>query len=366
MKNFSPSLPVQLPVKTKFERGLQTLSQVALVLIGFCVLVAALSYGKFLLAPIFTAVVIGLMFGPIALRLEKYGVPPALSALFIIFLFLGLLLGGTSLLANPLSEWIDKAPALWEKFRAELSVLKEPLEAVRDFGKQVKAIASPGSTNMTVTVEDGSTVKDIVTIAPAVIGQILIFLASLYFFIATRAQFRTSVLMLFYNRRTRRYAARMFSDIEDFVSRYLLSITLINAGQGLAVSLAMLALGMPSPVLWGAMAFVLNYVVYIGPAIMTAILVAVGLSSMTGFLNGLLPAAVFLLLHAIEGQFVTPHVIGRTMTMNPFIVFLSIAFWIWIWGPIGGFIAVPFLLVCYAVSRNLLPQKNVLSFPTVL
>ena len=108
-------------------------------------------------------------------------------------------------------------------------------------------------------------------------------------------------------------------------------------------------LGVPSPLLWGVLAALLNYVVYLGPAFMTAILFLVGLSLGGTLLEIATPAIVFLTLNLIEANLVTPNIIGRRMTLNPFIVFLSLAFWLWIWGPVGGFIAVPALLILHAL-----------------
>ena len=186
-------------------------------------------------------------------------------------------------------------------------------------------------------------------------GQVLLFLASLYFFVATRYQTRHSILQVCVSRKLRWRVAHIFRDVERSVSRYLLSISIINVGLGFAVSIAMLAIGMPSPALWGALAGLLNFVVYLGPAVMAVILFAVGLTQFDTLGGSLLPPLVYLAINLVEAQFVTPHVIGRAMTMNPFVVILSIAFWIWIWGPLGGFIAIPVLLVLYSVAANIIP-----------
>ncbi len=123
----------------------------------------------------------------------------------------------------------------------------------------------------------------------------------------------------------------------------------------MAVSIAMWLIGVPSPLLWGMMAGALNYIIYIGPFAMFLILLAVGLASFTAPAAILAPAMAYLLLNLTEAQFVTPMTLGKRLTLNPFVVFLALAFWLWIWGPVGGFVAVPALLVVYAVVRNVLP-----------
>jgi predicted PurR-regulated permease PerM len=211
--------------------------------------------------------------------------------------------------------------------------------------------------NMKVDLGDADTVKEAASKAPALLGQFLIFITSLYFFVATRDEFRASVLKLCFSRALRLRMARIFLDIELKVSRYLVQITLINIGLGVATTIAMWLIGVPSPVLWGVLAGLLNYVIYLGPALMAFILFMVGLSTGGTLFQVALPAMVFLGLNLTEAYFVTPQFLGRALTMNPFIVFLALAFWIWIWGPVGGFVAVPSLLITYTILTHVLGQR---------
>jgi predicted PurR-regulated permease PerM len=201
------------------------------------------------------------------------------------------------------------------------------------------------------------------TLAPAVIAQILIFLASLYFFVATRHETRTAVLKICFSRRLRWRVAHIFRDVETLVSRYLLSITVINVSEGVAVGLGLYAVGVQSAILWGALAAVANFIIFLGPLSMTILLFGVGLTEFDTFAGALVPPLVYQSINLVEQQFVTPMVIGRTMTMNPFIVVLALIFWIWLWGPLGGFIAVPALLIVYAVVRNIVPGADWLDAP---
>jgi predicted PurR-regulated permease PerM len=121
----------------------------------------------------------------------------------------------------------------------------------------------------------------------------------------------------------------------------------------------MWAIGMPSPILWGALATVLNYVTYVGQAAMVVVLVSVGLGTQADLVRILLPVACYLAISFSEGQIITPQVLGRTMTLNPFLIFLAITFWLWTWGPIGGPIAVPSLLIVQSILAHVLPGKDV-------
>lgn len=345
--------------ESQFERTLGNAARIALVLVGFAVLLAVLQEGRVILAPVTLAIIIGLMFGPVADRLEAFGVPPALSAGVVVLLLLAVIFGGVALFAVPLSEWVARAPTIWDKLQTEISALREPMESVAAFQEQLTSLFGSASA-MAVTVEDSGQVIGLALLAPAIGAQVLIFLASLYFFVATRDHIRVSVLSLCVSRRMRWRTAHVFLDVETKVSRFLLSITFINFCVGCAVSLAMWAIGMPSPILWGAMAAVLNYIPYVGQGVMILVLLAVGLGTQTGLENILLPAGCYVAINFIEGQIVTPHFIGRTMTLNPFIIFLSITFWLWAWGPVGGLVAVPTLLIAHSILSHAVPGKPVM------
>lgn len=344
--------------ESQFERVLNNAARLALVGIGFAVLLMVLQAGQFFLAPVTLAIVVGLMFGPVADRLESWGVPPALSAGIVVLLLLAVIFSFSVLFAVPLSEWVARAPLIWEKLQTQLAGLKEPLESIGDFQQQIGAVLGSDGV-MSVQVEDSSAVTGVAMLAPAILAQIAIFLASLYFFVATRDHIRMSVLSMCVTRRMRWRTAHVFRDVELKVSRFLLSVTLINLCVGTAVTLAMWAIGMPSPLLWGAMAAVLNYIPYVGQAIMITVLLAVGLGTQTSLPQILLPVACYAGINFVEGQIFTPHFIGRSLTLNPFIIFLSITFWIWAWGPVGGLVAVPTLLIAQSLITHALPSRPV-------
>jgi predicted PurR-regulated permease PerM len=347
---------VRLPPKSTIEIVLAHGAQAAMILVGLVALVFALQAGKYILAPVFLAVVVGLMFGPIASAMEKRGVPPSLSAGIVVLVFLAIVSGLVLALAAPLSTWAARLPQIWNELQLHASHLREPLEAVRGLRDEIRSVT--GEAGMTVSVEDGSPVESMAMLAPAIIAQVLIFFASLYFFVATRHETRVAVLRLCLTRRLRWRVAHIFRDVETLVSRYLLSITIINVGLGIAVALALYLVGVPSAALWGALAGLLNFVIYIGPAVMALILFGVGLATFDTLAGSLMPPLVYLAVNAIEAQFVTPLAIGRAMMLNPFVVFLALAFWIWLWGPLGGFVAIPALLIIYATINNIVPGSD--------
>lgn len=335
------------------DANLQSVTRLTVIIIGIIIVLAAMNYSQSLLAPISLAIVTGLMASPVAAALERY-MPAALSAAIVVILFLCLIALAVALFTMPLSIWTDRLPQIWRELQRHLIDWRTVFDTLGGVQEQIKTMAG-GKAAMTVDIADSSAMEEIATLAPALVAQIILFLASLYFFLATRHAIRASVLSLCFNRRSRLRTARIFRDAEWFVSRYLLSISVINAGLGLATAAAMWIIGVPQPYLWGMLAFILNYVVYIGPAVMAGILLGVGLATWDSPPAIFYPMAVFLTINLIEAQFVTPQVIGRSVTLNPFFVFLSLAFWLWIWGPIGGLLAVPFLLIGYAIMRNAVP-----------
>ncbi|MBT1157499.1 AI-2E family transporter [Aminobacter anthyllidis] len=347
---------VRLPPKSNFEILLTRGAQVSIIFIGIVVTVFALHAGEFILTPIGLGVVIGLMLGPLASRLERFKVPPALSAAIVFLLFIVSVGIFALLISSPLSFWLQRLPQIWAQLATQLSDLKGPLETFKSMRDQLRQVT--GGEGVSVSVDEGMGVETMATLAPAVIAQVLLFFASLYFFVATRYQTRTAILRVCFNRRLRWRVAHIFRDVERLVSQYLLSITVINFAEGLTVGIGLYLLGVPSAPLWGALAIVTNFVPFVGPLVMVAILFAVGLTEFDTLGASLLPVALYLGVNTIEGQFVTPLVIGRTMTLNPFVVLLALAFWIWLWGAIGGFIAIPALLVGYAIIRNVLPGVN--------
>ncbi len=347
---------VRLPPKSNVELLLSRGSQVATIVIGLVALVFALKAGEYILAPATLGIVLGLMLGPVASRLERQGMPPGLSAALVVILFIMGLGLFTLAIATPLAFWVSRLPQLWTDLQAQLADLKGPLEAIRGMRDQLREATGGG--NLTVSVDEGMGVESVAILAPALIGQVLIFFACLFFFVATRHQTRTAVLKLCLNRRMRWRVAHIFRDTERMVSRYLLSITIINIAEGVAVGVGLWLLGIPSAPLWGAIAALTNFVVFIGPVVMVGVLFMVGLAEFDTLGGSVLPVAIYLTINMIEAQFVTPTVIGRTMTLNPFIVLLALVFWIWLWGALGGFVAIPALLIVYAIIRNIVPGIN--------
>ena len=345
--------------RTNFERVMGYAAQMATVLVGIVVLLVAIQAAQVILAPVFLAITVGLMFGPVADAIERRGIPEGIAAGLVVILLVVVIIGAGALFYGPLEEWAHRLPMIWSKIQAELANFKEPMQALGTLQEQVKGVLGSG-TAMEVTVEDPSTVTGIALLAPAILAQVLIFLVSLYFYLATRENIRISTLSLCISRRIRWRTAHVFRDVEQKVSKYLITITMVNAGVGVVVTLLMWAIGMPSPILWGGLAAVLNYIPFVGQGLMALILFLAGMGTSGGLTGALLPVGLYWAVNFVEGNFVSPNLLGRTMTINPFLIFLSLTFWLWAWGPVGGLIAVPSLLVLYSLVTNILPTNAVM------
>lgn len=343
------SLTQRTPQAPKAQ--IENLWKFSLIGLGALAGIFVLYYAQIIIKPVFLAVVIGLMFGPIADRLERIGLPAALSAFCILLLLLILTVAAIFAISVPLSGWMQRLPEMWTNLQQELASWKGLLATIERLQDGLRSVFA-NEDQVVVSVDDNSTMVSAAFLAPAILAQIAMFLVSVYFFVATRHEIRHLVLTLCATRRLRLRIARVFSEVERRISRYLLSITGINIGLGIIVAIVMWLAGVPSPLLWGMLATILNYVVYIGSVVMIAILIGVGLVTGENLVQILTPAAIYIGLNFIEAQFVSPAVVGHTMRINPFFIFLALTFWIWLWGPIGGFIAVPAVLIAMTIIEH--------------
>ena len=207
---------VRLPPRSNVEVLLSKGAQLGTIAVGLVAVVFALDTAEFVLSPVLMAVVIGLMFGPVATMIERRGIPPTISAAAVVLLFLLILALGMLALAAPLSTWIDRAPQIWSQLQFHLAQFREPMNVLEDLREELRSFSGD---SVTVSVEEGTAVESVAVLAPAIIGQVLLFLASLYFFVATRQQSRNAVLRVCTTRKIRWRVGHIFRDVEHRVSR---------------------------------------------------------------------------------------------------------------------------------------------------
>ena len=188
--------------------------------------------------------------------------------------------------------------------------------------------------------------------------EFLLFIAILILFIASWRESRRALIMNFGDRPTRLRTLRILNEIEEHLGNYLLMVTMINVGVGVATGIICAITGMPNPAGLGALAATLNFIPIIGPVAMFAILIVVGLVTFPAISAGLLAATLFAALTFLEGHFITPTIIGRRLSLNALAVFLALAFWTWLWGPMGAFLSSPLLIVALIIKEHLMPVDS--------
>jgi predicted PurR-regulated permease PerM len=319
----------------------------AAIMIGVCLYLA-----RPLVVPILGALVVSLTLGPLAGYATKHGLPAFVPALAIVAIIAALLYIAIVALADPASELIARAPEIAERIKDKFRFMERPIAAIRDLRAAIM-----GAESMKVDVSAPTEVIGSVlgTVTPALL-QFVLFFATLFFFVFGRAAMRRSVVNLFDSRDGRLRALKIANDVERSLSGYLITVSIINAGVGLVATLVTWALGFPAPLLWGALAFMLNYIPYVGPGIMHAILFLIGLLTFDTLWPALIAPLFFMAFTFVEGHFIMPNIIGRQLLLHPLAVFLSLAFWAWLWGPIGAFLATPILIMATVAADHLYPR----------
>lgn len=304
-----------------------------------------------ILVPIVSAVIVAFLLNPVAARMERRGLP-GMAAAAIIIVALGLLLWlAIYLFSIPLQTWVERLPELASALYKQVLSLRNNLFRLQvDAGGPAPPPIDDGG--FAKMMEESGILSSAALLAPSMLGEFALFVVLLFFLIGMRTQLRGGILALCWTRRARLTAARVLHDSERHVSAYLATITVINVLLGITTGLIMWALGLPSPALWGALNATLNYAPYLGPAVVTVIMAGVGLLTFDSIGHALLPPLSIILLNFVEGNIITPAVLGRRFTVNPLLVLIALAFWLWMWGPVGAFLATPMLIMSLVVITH--------------
>jgi predicted PurR-regulated permease PerM len=328
-------------------------AQTATIAMAAIMIGAFLYVARSLLVPILAALVVSLTLGPLAARAQKKGLPAWLPAGIIVVAFAAALYGLVNTLVAPASELIARSGEIGDTIREKFRFMERPLFALREL--QAAVI---GSSGLKVDVNQNTLVEAAIKAVPDLALQLVLFFATLFFFVFGRSAFRRYVVNLFTTRDGRLRSLRIINDIEHNLSLYLITVTLVNIGVGCAVTALTYALGFPTPLLWGALAFVLNYIPYIGPGVMHVTLFVIGLLTFPTLAPALVAPLLFMTFTFFEGHFLVPALVGRQMLLHPLAVFLSLAFWAWLWGPIGALLATPILIMGIVALDHLYPRGS--------
>ncbi|HTZ02070.1 MAG TPA: AI-2E family transporter [Xanthobacteraceae bacterium] len=331
-----------------------SVGQVAIVGIFLLLTGAFLYLGRAILLPVLAAAVIALTLAPLLKALARAGISPWITGLFILLVgFGGMSLLGMAL-AGPVSGWIAQAPQIGAAIQQKLSVLDQPLAALH----QLEG-ALFGNSAQPMGISTPSVVLPVVAFLTPAAGEVLLFFVTLYFFLVGQMELRSQIVKMFANRDSKLRFLKIMHDIERNLAGYLTVVTVINAAVGVIIGIGAWLVGLPNPAIFGLLAALLNYVPYLGPAVMVVVLFGVGLVSFPSLSHAFVGPLMLIGVTTLEGHLVTPTIVGRRLTLNPLLVFLALAFWTWMWGPFGALLAVPLSIVALVIFNHLVPTEEV-------
>jgi predicted PurR-regulated permease PerM len=338
-------------ITVKRDRLLASLTLIAGIAL-IVMLPFALRAGAEFFMPVTAALVIAIALVPLLEWFERRGIPskPAAGLCVVIFLLLAIFAIGSIVL--PASNWVAQVPDKIDKVRSAL-------DPVFDFYKNLDRFIDRIATQIqvtrashvrTVTVEQPNSVMGLLaTSAPHLLIQLFFSLLVIFFFLAGWTAMRKKTIVSRGSFEGALTTARVIQQVVDATSTYLGTITLINIGLGALTALALWWLGMPSPVMWGGIVAVANYIPYLGPIVAALLLFVGGLMTFPDVWSALLPPAIFVGFHLVEANFFTPMVVGHRLTISPLSILISLSFWAWIWGTTGALLAVPLLIIMKTV-----------------
>jgi predicted PurR-regulated permease PerM len=328
----------------------------ALIVLLIICLVAVLYVAKAFFLPVVTAFILGTMLSPAAGLLERHRIPRSVSAVLIVTAAGASVAFIVGLISSPLMEWSTRLPELGSRLKDKLHIFDRLLALWRQLqgmlGESDPLVATP------FQIPKFDWVQTTFEFLSPTFAEFLLFLATLVLFIASWRDLRRALVMTFPDRDSRLRMLRILNEIEVNLGGYLLTVTMINLGVGTATGIICAVAGMPNPAGLGALAATLNFFPIIGPIAMFVILTGVGVIAFSTLGAGLIAPLSFVGLTFLEGHFITPTIIGRRLELNALAVFIALAFWTWLWGPMGGFLSSPLLIVALILREHFLPTTS--------
>jgi len=319
-------------------------------------LVAALYLTRAIVLPIVLAILLKLLLQSGMRRLEKIHVPRMIAAMAMItVLFITLVSMGTAL-SGPAHDWANKLPEGLPRLRERLSVIAVPVESVQHFLRNAESYVHVTTTETNPATPMASGLSELLFAGTASFASGLFMTVIVLFFLLMSGDlFLRRLVEVLPRFRDKRVAVMISQQIENNIAAYLKTITVMNAFVGIGTGLVSWATGLDNPVLWGVLAFFLNYIPIIGPIICLGVLLLAGMLRIEPLWASFMPAAGFFVIHMMEGQFITPILVARRFTLNPVVVIISLIFWYWMWGVPGAILAVPVLAIIKIICDGIPP-----------
>lgn len=337
----------------------------ALTGIFFLTFMVALYFARDLVLPIILALILSVVFSPVVHGMQKLRIPAPVGSGILVFALVAIFFSATYHLAEPAGVWLEKAPLGLRQIGVKLRHITGQFKDVNQATEQVLYLTQ----DMANGGESGKRAQEVTvkapTLAAIVLGTAKKFaftaistLMLLYFLLASGDFFLRKIVSVTPRLVEKKRAVEITRQIQAEVSIYLITVTIINIGLGCAVALALYALDVPNPALWGVMVGLFNFVPYLGDLASVSVLTIVGLLTFDELWRGLLIPAVFCVLTAAEGYLITPLVLGRRLSLNPVVIVLSVLFWGWMWGLLGTLLAVPILVVIKTFCDRVEPLQT--------
>ncbi len=324
----------------------------SLTLIGGFGLVLALPFalraGAEFFLPVTAALVIAIALVPMLEWFERRGVPAKLAAVLCVIIFLMIAIFALASIVLPAIDWVALIPSRIERVTKALAPLLDLYSNLERFIDRTVANIAVGAddTGRTVRVETANSMLELITSsAPHAVVQLFFALLLIYFFLAGWTGMRKRTIVSRGSFEGALTTARVIQQVVAATSTYIGTITVINVALGALTALVLWGLGMDSPIMWGGIVAVLNYIPYLGPIAAALLLALGGLMTFADPWAALLPPAIFVGLHMIEANVLTPLIVGRKLTINPLLILVSLSFWAWVWGTTGALLAVPLLII---------------------
>ena len=327
------------------------------VFLGGLLLLAALAAcyaAAEIVLPIVLAFVLGAVFQPVLRALERVGLPRPLAALLIVLALISLILAVGLLLSAPLSDWIGRLPQTVPRLQERLKWINGPIASLQKALGHIQRLAPTGGPPplavRTTTVAD-RLLDQVRILAAGAFTTVLV----LFFVLISGDTFLRRLVEILPRFKDKRQAVAISQQIEQDISIYLATITMMNSAVGIAVAVMVWACGLGDPLLWGTIAFLLNYVPILGPTVGFILFLVAGLVTIDPLWAAFLPAAFYLMIHVAEGETITPLLLARRFTVNPVLIVIGVIFWYWMWGVVGAVLATPVLaiskIICDRIER---------------
>jgi predicted PurR-regulated permease PerM len=349
----SPNDAAQVPADDGGHRRSRRPRPADVAMYGLFVLACAytLYFAREVLMPVVVAMLLFLLFWPVVRTMTRARIPAPVGAAVLVLGLLGGVTTAVYFLADPAAQWMAQMPTFLQQIQKQV---KEPVSEIQQMQDTVEKLIEPQAAKPKLRRDAPapesflrvSLVSVFSTVALAVrdVGWAIVVIFTLLYFLLISGELQeTKLVGMFPTDRGKTRARAVIERVYRDISGYLLTVTLINAGLGICVGVAVHLAGLPNAALWGVMAAFLNFIPYLGPLIGVGVVTIVGLLTFENSTDAILPPLIYFTINAIEGQVVTPWLLGQRLTLNPVAVFISVVFWGWLWGAPGVILAVPLL-----------------------